>query len=188
MTTLFFAWPEHGVWKRRKAGDVYLNLKHSDKLAKHVRFRMLTREPKDMFEKTNKINYCPIWLNKFISFHNTPPTGGIRWYKRWTVSLGTGGCLKLVVSTESFSKVGHLATHEQVVLVHDLFFGQTVILKKRKQTSVRTQTIHLAVMNTSLIGLFILPIINQHQMLSRYFVCESSIRLVISSLVILLTE
>lgn len=138
MTTLFFAWPEHGVWKRRKAGDVYLNLKHSDKLAKHVRFRMLTREPKDMFEKTNKINYCPIWLNKFISFHNTPPTGGIRWYKRWTVSLGTGGCLKLVVSTESFSKVGHLATHKQVVLVHDLFFGQTVILKNK--TNIRQDT------------------------------------------------
>lgn len=56
-----------------------------------------------------------------------------------TVSLGLCGCLKLVVSTQSFSKVGHLAAHKQVVLVHDLFFGQTVILKRGEPTLVSTR-------------------------------------------------
>lgn len=72
----------------------------------------------------------------------------VRWYKRWTVSLGTGVFLKLVVSTEGFSKVGHLATHKQVVLVHDLFFGQTVILKKGEQTAIRTEIINLVLLWT----------------------------------------
>lgn len=61
-----------------------------------------------------------------------------------TVSLGACGRLKLVVSTQSFSKVGHLAAHEQVILVHDLFFSQAVILKGGEATFVRTYTIVLA--------------------------------------------
>lgn len=55
-----------------------------------------------------------------------------------TVSLGSRGRLKLVVLTQSFSEVGHLAAHKQVVLVHDLFFGQTVILKGEEPTFVST--------------------------------------------------
>lgn len=55
-----------------------------------------------------------------------------------TVSLGACGYLKLVVSTQSFSKVGHLAAYKQVVLVHDLFFGQTAILKGGEPTFVST--------------------------------------------------
>lgn len=43
MTTLFFARPgKHGVCVEQcKAGDVDPNLKQSDKLAKHVHYRML---------------------------------------------------------------------------------------------------------------------------------------------------
>lgn len=76
------------------------------------------------------------------------------------------------MSTQSFSKVGHLAAHEQVVLVHDLFFSQAVILKGGEATFVRTYTIVLTrVKKTSGCVCFF----------SAYnagvFVCESLIRL-----------
>lgn len=60
-----------------------------------------------------------------------------------TVSLEWRGCLKLVVPTQRFSKVGHLAAHKQVVLVHDLLFGQTVILKGGATASISTSIVVL---------------------------------------------
>lgn len=51
---MLFTWPGRGktwrVWKRCEAGGVYPNLQRSDKLARHLHFRMLTREQKDLFE------------------------------------------------------------------------------------------------------------------------------------------
>lgn len=56
--------------------------------------------------------------------------------KMSTESLGAGGRLELVVSSQSLSEVGRLAAHEQVVLIHDFCLGQTAILMEGEQTNI----------------------------------------------------
>lgn len=76
-----------------------------------------------------------------------------------TESLGAGGRLELVVSSQSLSEVGRLAAHEQVVLIHDFCLGQTAILmegeqnKYKPRTCVSTQRLLLV---TEVCGYFVL--------------------------------
>lgn len=64
--------------------------------------------------------------------------GEVRWYKKMnTVSFlgGWGGwpeSLELVVPSQSFAEVGHLAADKQVVLVQNFRFGQLAVLKGRQ--------------------------------------------------------
>lgn len=52
-----------------------------------------------------------------------------------TESFEAGGCLELVVSSQSLSEVGRLAAHKQVILVHDFCLGQTsILIEKGQQT------------------------------------------------------
>lgn len=87
--------------------------------------------------------------------------------KMSTESLGAGGRLELVVSSQSLSEVGRLAAHEQVVLIHDFCLGQTAILMEGEQTNI--SLVLVSVHKESCYGgvwVFCVDI-----MCCRYFVC-----------------
>lgn len=57
------------------------------------------------------------------------PTGTL---DECTVCGGSKG-LELVVSSQSLPEVGRLAANEQVVFIHDFFFGETAVLTEEEE-------------------------------------------------------